>query len=177
LLVQSLRTLEVTLKIGVISDTHGLFDESIESIFAGVDAIIHAGDIGRLEVITRLEAIAPVFAVEGNNDSFGRFPAQRVEELHGHRILVRHIFGELHQLRTSDRQMVDELQPHVVVFGHSHRPYEQMLGGALLFNPGSAGPRRFSLPRTVGILSLDGEKPKSQIINLQLDQQAKRKDR
>lgn len=154
------------MKIGVISDTHGLFDESIASIFAGVNAIIHAGDIGKLEVITRLEEIAPVIAVEGNNDSFGRFPVERVEELNGHRILVRHIFGELHQLRTTDKRMVEELQPHVVVFGHSHRPYEQMLGGAMLFNPGSAGPRRFSLPRTVGILSLDGKKPVSQIINL-----------
>ena len=66
---------EVGVKIGVISDTHGLFDESIVSIFAGVDLIIHAGDIGKLEVIARLEEIAPVIAVEGNNDSFGRFPA------------------------------------------------------------------------------------------------------
>jgi uncharacterized protein len=154
------------LKIGVISDTHGLFDESIASIFSGVDAIIHAGDIGKLEVITRLEEIAPVIAVEGNNDSFGRFPVQRVEELHGHRVLVRHIFGELHQLRKTDKRLVEELQPKVVVFGHSHRPYQQMLGGALLFNPGSAGPRRFSLPRTVGILSLEGEEPRSLIINL-----------
>ena len=154
------------MKIGVISDTHGLFDESIASIFAGVDAIIHAGDIGKLEVIERLEEIAPVIAVEGNNDSFGRFPVQRVEMLNGHRILVRHIFGELHQLRKTDKRMVEELQPRVVVFGHSHRPYEQMLGGALLFNPGSAGPRRFSLPRTVGILALEGEEPESRIINL-----------
>jgi putative phosphoesterase len=157
---------EGSVKIGVISDTHGLFDESIASIFADVDAVIHAGDIGKLEVITRLEEIAPVFAVEGNNDSFGRFPVQRVEELRGHRVLVRHIFGELHKLRESDKQMVEELQPQVVVFGHSHRPYQQMLGPALLFNPGSAGPRRFSLPRTVGILSLGSEGPESRIINI-----------
>lgn len=154
------------MKIGVISDTHGLFDDSIGSIFAGVDVIIHAGDIGKLEVITRLEEIAPVIAVEGNNDSFGRFPVQRVEELNGHRVLVRHIFGELHQLRASDKRMLEELQPQVVVFGHSHRPYEQMLGGAMLFNPGSAGPRRFSLPRTVGILLLEGKRPEAGIISL-----------
>ena len=66
--------------IGVISDTHGLFDQSIVSIFEGVDAIIHAGDIGKLEVIDRLEEIAPVFAVEGNNDSFRRFPVERLED-------------------------------------------------------------------------------------------------
>ncbi|MFY9609660.1 MAG: metallophosphoesterase family protein [Blastocatellia bacterium] len=69
------------MKIGVISDTHGLFDESITSIFARVDAMIHAGDIGQLEVIARLEKIAPVFAVEGNNDSFGRFPLERASVL------------------------------------------------------------------------------------------------
>lgn len=154
------------MKIGVISDTHGLFDESLAPIFAGVDAIIHAGDIGKLEVISRLEAIAPVIAVEGNNDSFGRFPVERVEELNGHRVLVRHIFGELHQLREKDRRLLGELQPRVVVFGHSHRPYQQMAGGALLFNPGSAGPRRFSLPRTVGILSLESERTEARIINL-----------
>lgn len=140
--------------IGVISDTHGLFDQSIVSVFRGVDAIIHAGDIGKLEVIDRLEEIAPVFAVEGNNDSFRRFPVERLENLTGRRVIIRHIFGELHQLKQSDRKMVEQVQPHVVVFGHSHRPYQQMLNRTLLFNPGSAGPRRFSLPRTVGILSL-----------------------
>ena len=154
------------MNIGVISDTHGLFDESIVAIFAGVDLIIHAGDIGKLEVISRLEEIAPVIAVEGNNDSFGRFSVERVEELNGHRVLVRHIFGELHQIREADKRMVEEVAPRVVVFGHSHRPYQQMLGSAMLFNPGSAGPRRFSLPRTVGILSLEGETPEARIINL-----------
>jgi putative phosphoesterase len=153
-------------KIGVISDTHGLFDQSIVSIFAGVNLIIHAGDIGKLEVIARLEEIAPVIAVEGNNDSFGRFPCERVEELDGHRIVVRHIFGELHQIREDDRQMLERVQPHVVVFGHSHRPYQQKLGSAMLFNPGSAGPRRFSLPRTVGMLSLRRAGVEAEIISL-----------
>lgn len=152
--------------IGVISDTHGLFDQSIVSIFDGVDAIIHAGDIGKLEVITRLEELAPVFAVEGNNDSFKRFPVERVEEMAGRRIVIRHIFGELHQIKQSDRKMIEHIQPHVVVFGHSHRPYQHMLDRTLLFNPGSAGPRRFSLPRTVGILTLTREGAEAQIRNL-----------
>jgi putative phosphoesterase len=152
--------------IGVISDTHGRFDQSIVSIFKGVDAIIHAGDIGKLEVIDRLEEIAPVFAVEGNNDSFRRFPVERLEELAGRRIIIRHIFGELHQLKQSDRKMVEQIQPDVVVFGHSHRPYQQMLNRTLLFNPGSAGPRRFSLPRTVGILSLTRTGAEAEIRNL-----------
>ena len=154
------------MRIGVISDTHGLFDESIPSIFDGVDAIIHAGDIGKLEVIKRLEEIAQVLAVEGNNDSLGTFPNERVEELAGHRVMIRHIFGELHQLRESDRRMVEDVQPLVVVFGHSHRPCQQMLGRTMLFNPGSAGPRRFSLPRTVGILSLKPSGAEARIISL-----------
>ena len=154
------------MKIGVISDTHGLFDKSVESIFNGVELIIHAGDIGKLEVITRLEEIAPVLAVEGNNDSFGLFPIERTEHLSNRLVLIRHIFGELHQLRASDKGMIERIRPDVVVFGHSHRPYQQMLGDTLLFNPGSAGPRRFSLPRTVGLLSLDTAPPAAQIVKL-----------
>jgi putative phosphoesterase len=152
--------------IGVISDTHGFFDESIASIFDGVDAIIHAGDIGKLEIIERLEAIAPVFAVRGNNDPSLILPEDRVEELAGRRIMIRHIFGELHQLKISDRKIVEQLRPDILVFGHSHRPYQQMLGKTMLFNPGSAGPRRFSLPRTVGMLTLNTFGAESQIITL-----------
>lgn len=154
------------MRIGVISDTHGLFDESIRSIFEDVDAIIHAGDIGKLAVIEQLEGIAPVFAVEGNNDSFRRYPNQRVEELAGHRVMIRHIFGELHQLKPDAKKIVERLRPDILVFGHSHRTYQQMLGKTLLFNPGSAGPRRFSLPRTVGMLSLKPSGIEARIISL-----------
>ena len=154
------------MKLGVISDTHGLFDEAIPSIFKGVDAIIHAGDIGRIEVIERLEQIAPVFAVEGNNDSFGVYPEERIEEWGDYLVLIRHIFGELHQLRKADRERIENLQPDLVVFGHSHRPYNAMLGETILFNPGSAGPRRFSLPRTVGLLTLRRNTGTGEIISL-----------
>jgi putative phosphoesterase len=154
-------------KLGVISDTHGLFDEAISSVFAGVEAIIHAGDIGKMDVIARLERIAPVLAVEGNNDWFGSFPTERVEQLAGRRVMIRHIFGELHQIEEADREMIERLRPDVVVFGHSHRPYKQMLGRTLLFNPGSAGPRRFSLPRTVGLLSLTQARTHARIISLE----------
>jgi uncharacterized protein len=153
-------------KIGVISDTHGLFDESVNSIFQGVDAIIHAGDVGKLEVIERLEAIAQVFAVRGNNDTSLMLPVELVEDLSGVRIMIRHIFGELHQLKPGDKKLVEKLHPDVIIFGHSHRPYQQMLGKTLLFNPGSAGPRRFSLPRTVGILDVTPAGPETQIISL-----------
>lgn len=154
------------MRLGVISDTHGLFDEAIPSIFKGVNAIIHAGDIGKIEVLERLEQIAPVFAVEGNNDSFGVYPEERIENWSGYRILISHIFGELHQLRKAERQKIEDLQPDLVVFGHSHRPYNETFGDTLLFNPGSAGPRRFSLPRTVGLLTLRRNEANGQIISL-----------
>jgi uncharacterized protein len=154
------------LKLGVISDTHGLYDEAVGRIFAGVDAIVHAGDIGKLEIISRLEQIAPVFAVEGNNDWFGVYPAERVEELGGQRVLIRHIFGELHQLDRSAHKVIETARPDVLIFGHSHRPYSERLGGTLLFNPGSAGPRRFKLPRTVGLLTLAPDHAGAEIISL-----------
>jgi uncharacterized protein len=155
------------LKIGVISDTHGLFDPAIPSVFAGVEAIIHAGDIGKLEVIRLLEQIAPVLAVEGNNDWFGTFPTERLERIAGRRIMVRHIFGELHQLDAFDMTLIEQVRPDVLVFGHSHRPYSERLGQTLLLNPGSAGPRRFSLPRTVGLLVLEDREVRAQIIDLE----------
>ncbi len=154
------------MRIGVISDTHGLFDESIISIFAGVDAILHAGDIGKLEVIDRLEAIAQVFAVCGNNDTSMPFPNERVEQLAGRRVMIRHIFGELHQLKNAQRKTLELIRPDIVIFGHSHRPYQQKLDNTILFNPGSAGPKRFSLPRTVGMLSLKPSSADAQIISL-----------
>ena len=161
------RGVEAGLKLGVISDTHGLFDEAIINVFTGVDAIIHAGDIGKLEIIHRLEAIAPVFAVEGNNDWFGAYPTERLEALNGQRVLIRHIFGELHQLDAAAYQTLETMRPDVLVFGHSHRPYTQEINGTLLFNPGSAGPRRFKLPRTVGLLTLDHANLSTEIITLE----------
>ena len=143
-----------------------MFDRSIVSLFDGVEAIIHAGDIGKLDIITRLEQIAPVIAVEGNNDWFNRFPTESIQKLAGHTVLIRHIFGELHQLQDADRNLLDSLQPDVVVFGHSHRPYVERLGRTMLFNPGSAGPKRFSLPRTVGLLSLAENHVDAEIIRL-----------
>ena len=143
-----------------------MFDQSISKLFEGVEAIIHAGDIGKLEIISHLEQIAPVFAVEGNNDWFNQFPTESIQELAGHTVLIRHIFGELHQLQAADRSLLDRVRPDVVVFGHSHRPYVERLGRTMLFNPGSAGPKRFSLPRTVGLLSLSENHVDAEIIRL-----------
>jgi uncharacterized protein len=155
------------LKLGVISDTHGKFDESVRPIFSGVDLIIHAGDVGKAEVIHLLEQIAPVLAVEGNNDTPGLYPAERIERLANRTILVRHIFGELHQIGRKERESVARLAPDIVIFGHSHRPYQATLGKTILFNPGSAGPKRFSLPRTVGLVVITRSLIRTEIKHLE----------
>lgn len=154
------------MRLGLISDTHGLFDTSLPRLFASVDLIVHAGDIGKLEVVEQLERIAPVLAVEGNNDWFNRFPTERLEHVGGRRMVVRHIFGELHQIGPPERALVEQLRPDILVFGHTHRPYIESLGETILINPGSAGPRRFRLPRTVGLLSIEEGHLESEIIDL-----------
>jgi|ERR1700683_3361185 putative phosphoesterase len=159
------------MKIGIISDTHGKFDAAIEGIFRGVDLIIHAGDIGTLDIVERLESIAPVLAVEGNNDSFARYPVERIEHIEGRSVLIRHIFGEIHQLRKADLEGLLRMAPDIVIFGHSHKPYKAKVGPTLLFNPGSAGARRFSLPRTVGLMTLGASRISTRIIDLEAKSQ------
>lgn len=144
------------IRIGVIADTHGLYDPAIERRFAGVDAIIHAGDIGDRSVIRALRIIAPVIAVSGNVDEFEKsgWPRQRVVTKAGVRIGVRHILYERGRLTKDAQAWLDKEQPDICIFGHSHRPTIARYGKILLFNPGSAGPRRFNLPRGLGLLTL-----------------------
>jgi uncharacterized protein len=155
-------------RIGVISDTHGLFDPAIKGHFERVDRIIHAGDIGDHSVIERLEEIAPVIAVSGNvdDDKPGRFPSETVIELAGCRIAVRHIVYEGGKLRKDARAFLDRELPDVCIFGHTHQPKVEQLENTLLFNPGSAGPKRFKLPRGLGILSIRNKNCRPQLIVL-----------
>ena len=161
-------------RIGVIADTHGLFDPVIRRHFRGVDHILHAGDIGNRSVIEQLEQIAPVTAVSGNIDEDGRtvFPSEAVIELAGLRIAIRHILYEGGKLRKDGRTFLDRKRPDICVFGHTHQPKTEWLGKTLLFNPGSAGPKRFKLPRGVGILVLTKERTISKHILLD-DRRAK----
>lgn len=134
------------MRIGVISDTHGLLRPEVFDAFAGVDHILHAGDIGGEEVLSELRAIAPVTACAGNNDGFRCGDAGKSARitLGGSAFLVMHIRDEAEaELR---REAAD-----VVVFGHSHKPLDERRDGVWWFNPGSAGPRRFSLPVCVGL--------------------------
>jgi len=141
------------MKIGVISDTHGLLRPEACQRLAGVDHILHAGDIGRPEVIAALCQVAPTTAIRGNIDIGGwadRFPHTARLTLGGQSILV------LHDLNTLD------LDPAaagigVVVSGHSHRPKITTAGSVLYLNPGSAGPRRFSLPIALATLEIVGD--------------------
>jgi len=156
------------IQIGVIADTHGLFDPAIRRHFKGVDHILHAGDIGDQSVVEQLEQIAPVTAVSGNVDDEEQsgFPSETVIELAGCRIAIRHILYEGGKLTKGGGAFLDRERPDICVFGHTHQPKKEWLGDTLLFNPGSAGPKRFKLPRGLGLLHLSGTGVKSSLISL-----------
>jgi hypothetical protein len=139
-------------RVGVISDTHGLLRPEAIAALRGSDAIVHAGDIGGPHILEQLNAIAPVTAVRGNNDreSWARhLPETAVLEVGGARLFVIH---DLNALRIDPKAEGFA----VVISGHSHQPLSVRRGGVLFFNPGSAGPRRFRLPVSVGTLRLGG---------------------
>ncbi len=153
------------MKIGVVSDTHGLFRPKIAHALEGVERILHLGDIGNQQVLDELGKIAPVTAVRGNNDRLG--PASQLPETDVVLIADRYVYM-LHDLGTI------HLDPAAgkfaaVLFGHTHVPNFYHRKGVLYFNPGSCGPRRFDLPITVGILKVDEEGDfKAKIISLKL---------
>ncbi len=139
------------LRIGLIADTHGLLRPEALEAMRGCHRIIHAGDVGRIEVLDALRQWAPVDAIRGNIDR-GSWAAELPDHLDlvlgGCRIHV------LHDLKQRGHDGSDT-RPHVVVAGHSHKPSMQHQDGMLLINPGSAGPRRFKLPVSVGYLHVE----------------------
>lgn len=140
-------------KIGIISDTHGLYRPEIRKLFDGVDHILHAGDIGRPPVLRELQAIAPVTAVLGNVDIPGWFPdiaEEVIVEVNGYQIIMLHNLDAL----DLDPKAADI---NIVVFGHTHKPYAKCKKDVWYINPGSTGPHRFLAPVSVAILSLEGE--------------------
>ncbi|MEP7206688.1 MAG: metallophosphoesterase family protein [Casimicrobiaceae bacterium] len=150
-------------RIGVISDTHGLMRPEALRALAGSEQIIHAGDIGAPEVLAALACIAPVTAVRGNNDIAAwadAIPATSVLAIDGVSVYVLH---DVHGLNA------DAARTHqVVIAGHSHQPDVACRGGVLFVNPGSAGPRRFSLPVTVATLWVEGDEVEAVIEPLEL---------
>jgi uncharacterized protein len=140
------------MRIGIISDTHGLLRPEATEWLAAVHYIIHAGDIGHPEVISGLRKIAPVTAIRGNIDRgewAAQYPDTALVKLGGRSFYV------LHNLKELDRDPASA-GIDVVVSGHSHRPKMETVGGVLYLNPGSAGPRRFTLPIALATLELTG---------------------
>ena len=148
--------------IGVISDTHGLLRPEALAALQGSNFIIHAGDIGDPAILDKLNKIAPVTAVRGNVDHGAwaeKIPQTNVLEAEGISIYVRHILDDL------------DLKPEAaefaaVIYGHSHVPKQEVKNGVLYFNPGSAGPKRFNLPVSLGKLIARGGRIQAQIIKL-----------
>jgi len=139
------------MRIGIIADTHGLLRPEAVEALRGVDAIVHAGDVGGAHVLEGLRALAPVTYVEGNNDDGDGTDIVRVT-LGDLRILLTHILPRPHQ---PDRRVLDSLHAKpadVVIFGHSHLPHDEVIDGVRYFNPASAGPRRFDYPVSLGIV-------------------------
>lgn len=149
--------------IGLISDTHGLLRPQALAALQGSDHIIHAGDIGKPEILSALAEIAPLTAVRGNND-MAPWAAHIAEvellELAGARICV------LHDL--ADFDSVQNAGIRIVVCGHSHRPQADLRDGILFINPGSAGPRRFKLPVSVGKIQIDGTRIVPELMTLHI---------
>ena len=143
------------MKLGIISDTHGLFDPQLPALFEGVEHILHGGDVGSGEIIVRLEKIAPVTAVVGNTDAGLDLRETEVIEFDGRKFLVHHIVDVRHPAE-GVRERIAREAPDAVVFGHTHKPHAEQLGNTLYFNPGYAGPQRFKLNRSVALLHLDG---------------------
>lgn len=143
------------MRIGLIADTHGRVHERIAEVFAGVDQILHAGDIGGAHVLDALGAIAPTISVDGNNDDASGEEIRRVK-IGTLRVLLTHILPRPHKPAARVLQSLKKEPADLVVFGHSHLPHHERVGDVVYFNPASAGPRRFDFPVSVGLLELDG---------------------
>lgn len=135
------------MRIGIVSDTHGLLRSELFRVFAGVDHLLHAGDLGPVELLAELEAIAPVTAVWGNTDGWDvrkRVPEIAQVELGGVSVVVLH--GMQLGSPTPEKAAAAYANAGLVVFGHSHKPVVRQVGTTLAVNPGSAGPVRFRDP-------------------------------
>ena len=143
----------VAVKLGLISDTHGTVPNTVHAALAGVDCILHAGDVGPMDIITELEAIAPVRAVLGNTDFGIALPESRVEEFLGATILIHHIVDVSFPSRQV-QALLAEAQPDIVVFGHTHMPCNERVDDVLYLNPGSPVTPRGDTHASVAVLDL-----------------------
>ncbi|KQQ55547.1 metallophosphoesterase [Pseudomonas sp. Leaf127] len=150
------------MKVGVISDTHGLLRPEALAALQGCERIIHAGDIGKADILEQLAQIAPVQVVRGNNDLKADWaaglPDQLAFELNGWPVLLVH--------DKADVPADLEAAVRLVITGHSHKPLIEWCGARLYLNPGSAGPRRFKLPVTLAILDVQASGMEARLVSL-----------
>jgi hypothetical protein len=154
------------MRIGVISDTHGLLRPEVAPALAGVDRILHLGDVGKISILRELERIAPLIAIRGNVDRdgpCGELPETEVVLEEGRYIYLLHDLNTLHLDPAAAKFAA-------VLYGHTHAPNIYKKKGVLYFNPGSCGPRRFQLPITVGMLTIESNGGiEAEIIPLELE--------
>ena len=152
------------MRIGLISDTHGLMRADALAVLAGVEMILHAGDVGRMSVLNELGVIAPVQAVYGNvDDPAFKLPQHLDLTLAGVRVHVSH--G--HELGSpTPRALAAAYDANVIVYGHTHRQLMEVMAGKLVINPGAAGPRRFNLAPSVAILTIEDGDARGEILSL-----------
>ena len=177
------------MKIGVVSDTHGYFDPKLRELLAGVEAILHAGDVDSQNILDELEEIAPVHAVRGNVDGAELgLPLTRTTLLEGVQIQMQHklpapqseveawakgfLSRKTHAGRRDEFLNNFDRGTRVVIFGHSHEPCLISLSHILFFNPGSAGKKRFSLPRCCGLLEISSKGIEARIVSLEGEEQS-----
>jgi putative phosphoesterase len=152
-------------KIGVLSDTHNFLDPRFPELFAGVSHILHAGDVGNAPILAELEAIAPVTAVYGNTDMNLPLKETEVIILAGRKFLVCHIVNPFALVEKLKDRIVRE-RPDVVVFGHTHKRFNETHGGVLFFNPGYAGAPKFNAERSAAILDCSGKEIRAEFLAL-----------
>jgi uncharacterized protein len=150
------------LRVGLVSDTHGLLRAEARAFVGGCDYIIHGGDIGSAAILDELSALAPLTAVKGNNDRqawAAHLPETEMIRVGGVFIYIIHDLSQL------------DIEPHaagaqVIVSGHSHKPLIEFRDGILYVNPGSCGPRRFKLPLSVGEIRIEGTRVRARTVEL-----------
>ncbi|MEP6884966.1 MAG: metallophosphoesterase family protein [Gammaproteobacteria bacterium] len=151
-----------SLKVGVVSDTHGLLRPEARAFLIGCDYIVHGGDVGGAEILDELAAVAPLIAVRGNNDTQPWAARLRDTEL----IRIGNVFAYvIHDLAELDIDP-EAAGVRLVICGHSHQPMVEERDGILYFNPGSCGPRRFKLPVSVGEIIVTGNEVSARIVEL-----------
>jgi putative phosphoesterase len=153
------------MKIGLLSDTHGFLDPRLPRIFRGVEHIFHAGDIGPDHLIAQLESIAPVTAVLGNTDASTLYRLTETIALGGRKFLVQHIVAP-HALTNELQGRLARARPDIVLFGHTHQQFNQVINGVWFLNPGYAGQPKSGAARSVALLEGDAMEIQVEFIGL-----------